>query len=241
MSKGLVSVVIPTCKNKQECENAIDMCLYSLSMSTYKNIEIICIDEGKERSAQRNIGLKSARGEYILYLDDDQFVSPELIAECVDLMKYYDAIYIPEIIVTDNWFGKMRNWERQFYTGTAVDCIRFFRAEGMPEFDERLHGPEDADFDHKYEGNRTISKNPLYHADNISLVKYLSKKVYYARSMESYRRRWPNDKVLDWRYRCFGIFLEDGKWRRLIQNPIYSIVLMALIFLRGLIYLLRKR
>jgi glycosyltransferase involved in cell wall biosynthesis len=237
MIKGLVSVVIPTCERGKK---AMDDCLLSIALSSYKNIEIIGIDEGKERSAQRNIGLRQAKGEYVLYLDDDQYISSDLINECVNLMHLYDAVYIPEIIVTDNWFGRLRNWERQFYTGTSVDCIRFFKAKDI-SFDESMSGPEDADFDHRYKGHRAISKNVLYHDDNIGIVQYLKKKAYYARSMEVYKRRWPQDKVLNWYYRCIGIFIEGGKWKRLVKRPDYSLALMVLIFLRAWIYLCRKR
>jgi len=212
----------------------------SLSISTYKQIEIICIDENKECSIQRNIGLRAARGEFIFYLDDDQYVSKELITECVSLMKKYDAVYIPEIIVTDNWFGHGRNWERRFYTGTPVDCIRFFKAREL-YFDESISGPEDADYDHRYGGIRTISKNPLYHADNITFVQYLKKKAYYAKSMELYRRRWPYDKVLDFWYRCFWIFFEKGKWKMVARKPHYALAVFVTIFLRGVFYLCRKR
>jgi glycosyltransferase involved in cell wall biosynthesis len=241
MIKGLVSIVVPTCRNKEGMNNPIDDCLLSLATSSYRPIEVICVDEGRERSYQRNEGIRQARGEWILYLDDDQFISKRMIEECVGLMKDYDAVYIPEIIVTNNWFGHLRNWERRFYTGTVVDCVRFFKKEGCPMFDETMSGPEDADFDHRVPGRKTICANPLYHNDNVSLFKYLSKKAYYCRSMEQYRKRWPADKVLDWKYRCFGIFTEKGKWKWLIRKPHYTALLAGLIFARGILYLLRKR
>ncbi len=241
MTKGLVSIVVPTCKNKPGMTNPVDRCLTMLALSTYKNIEIICVDEGKERSEQRNIGIKQAKGEYILYLDDDQYVSSKLLAECVELIKKCDAIYIPEVIVTDDWFGKLRDWERQFYTGTAVDCVRFFKADGCPTFDTSLRGPEDADFDHKIKGKKLISHNCLYHLDNVSVIDYLKKKSYYSESMGRYHDKWPTDKVLDWKWRCCGVFFERGLWMRLLRRPHYAVAMFALIFLRGVIYLWKKR
>jgi len=239
MTKDLVSIIIPTHKRRGQSDS-FDRCLISVAHSTYKNVQIIGVDEGLERSAQRNIGLKAAQGEYILYLDDDQYVSPDLVKECIELIKHCSAIFIPEIIVTNNWFGRLRNWERKFYIGTPVDCIRFFKAENCPLFDEDLIGPEDADFDRRVKGNRLIANNVLYHNDNIGMFEYLKKKAYYARSMKKYKQRWPNDKVLSLRYRCFGVFIEHGKWRRLLAKPHLAIALMVLIFLRGVIYLWQK-
>jgi len=238
MIKGLVSVVIPTCKNEEGKLNPIDKCLVSIGYSTYDSIEIICVDEGLERSAQRNAGIRDARGEFILYLDDDQYISSGLIKECVDLMDIYpyEALYIPEIIVTQNWFGRLRNWERGFYTGTPVDCIRFFKAEGCPMFDEAMNGPEDADFNHQF-GWKGITDNPLYHDDNIGVVQYLKKKNFYAKSMERYKDKWPKDKVLNWKWRCFGVFFEHGKYKRVLRRPDLMILIWCLMFIRGIIYL----
>ncbi len=233
------SIIIPTHKRATQ-ENFFDKCLISIANSTYKNIEIIGVDEGLERSAQRNIGIKAAKGEYICYLDDDQYISLGLIEECVHLMNFYDALYIPEVIVTDNWFGHLRNWERQFYTATLVDCIRFFKKEGCPMFDLSMSGPEDADFDHRYKGAKGITENSLYHDDNVNFIQYLKKKAYYAKSLKRYHEKWPDDKVLSVYYRCFWIFMENGKFIKFFSKPHYAVALMILIFLRGIIYLWQR-
>jgi len=221
--------------------NPIDRCLASLAMSTYTNIEIICIDEGLERSKQRNIGLRKAQGEFICYLDDDQYVSPELIHECVSMPSWVQAVYIPEIITDTSWFGKFRNWERKFYTGTPVDCVRFFRSKGCPMFDETMTGPEDADFDRQILGSKEISNNPLYHDDKATVFAYLKKKKYYAQSMEAFRKKWPDALVLKAWYRCFWIFVEKGKWKMLLRRLDYTFILFLLLFVRGLIYICRRK
>ena len=71
--KPLVSIIIPTHKDAQ-----IENCVACIKQSTYKNIEIIVVDEGKERSAQRNIGMDRAKGDYYLILDSDQMVEPKV-------------------------------------------------------------------------------------------------------------------------------------------------------------------
>jgi glycosyltransferase involved in cell wall biosynthesis len=91
-------------------------CLESLLNQTYQNIEIIAVDDlstdnsaqivadfqqahptlnlklvSREQngglSAARNSGLEVATGEYIYFLDPDDFISPELIQKCVILFE----------------------------------------------------------------------------------------------------------------------------------------------------------
>ncbi len=198
------------------------------------------IDVGKERSAQRNIGLKQCKADYILILDSDQSISRNLIEECLYLFSIgYSAIYIPEIIVATSWFGKIRKFEREFYTGTAIDVPRFVK-KNCPKFDESLNGPEDSAWGHELNGIRAISKNVLYHHDDVGVFEYFRKKAYYTKSMNLYAKKYPKDRCLDWRYRCFTVFTERGKWKKLIRHPLLTLGVMAIVFVRGIIYLTRR-
>jgi glycosyltransferase involved in cell wall biosynthesis len=234
--KGLVSVIIPIRRGED-----IVKVVKSVENSTYTNIEIIIVDEGLERSTQRNIGIGKARGEYLLILDSDQRISYGLIAECVRLMAFgYGAIYIPEIIKTKGVFAYIRNWERQFYNATDIDVVRFVRSEFCPLFDTDLNGPEDSAWDRKVTGFRTTSCNPLYHYDNIGMFKYFSKKAYYSKSMRRYAKKYPNDKCLDWKWRCLGVFFERGGWKRVLKRPDLFICVMLIILIRGIIYYAKR-
>jgi len=230
----MVSVVIPMHRG---AEAQIKYCVDSVKASSYQDVEIIVVNEGLERSAQRNIGIDRAHGEYLLFMDSDQASPPFLIAECVELMNYYDALYIPERIVTPGWFGRLRNWERQFYVATAVDVIRFLRRSGCPRFDETMSGPEDADFDRRVSGRRGVTRAYINHYDNVGVWQYIEKKAYYARSMRRYAEKWPQDKVLNLKWRCWDVFMEDGKWKKLLRRPDMMVVLYLLVILRGIIYL----
>lgn len=92
-----VSIVIPV----YNCEKYINKCLNSLINQTLKEIEIICINDGsnddslkilkqfarkdkriklisqenKGQSAARNIGLKMAKGQYVGFVDADDYVN----------------------------------------------------------------------------------------------------------------------------------------------------------------------
>jgi len=38
-------------------------------------------------------------------------------------------LYIPEIILGNKYWSKVRRFEREFYDGTVVDCCRVFKKD----------------------------------------------------------------------------------------------------------------
>lgn len=232
MIKGMVSCVIPIVRNDPHVAG----CIEAIKNSTYKNVEIIVVDEGRERSYQRNFGIKKAQGEYLIWIDSDMRLHPNLLEDCVKKIEGHVAVYIPERIVTEGFFGKLRDWERQFYNGTLVDVVRFIRTKDCPLFDETLHGVEDSDWERQIEPKNFVTSDyPFYHHDKVNLIKYLKKKAYYARSLNQYRRKNPDDRLLTFKYRCFDIFVQDGKWKRLLSKPHYAFLVACLLFARGII------
>ncbi|WP_298979219.1 glycosyltransferase family 2 protein [uncultured Psychrobacter sp.] len=102
----LVSIIVPV----YNVENYIDACLDSITQQTYKNLEIIVVEdcstdnsrqvldshltdkrirviqhsENGGLSAARNTGIDSATGEYMMFIDSDDIVDTRLVAACVD-------------------------------------------------------------------------------------------------------------------------------------------------------------
>jgi glycosyltransferase involved in cell wall biosynthesis len=68
--------------------------------------------------------------------------------------------------------------------------------------------------------------NGIYHnEDEQSLVTYLKKKIYYAPSMEAYANKWSENrkvvrKQLGLKYRAIVVFTENGKYKRIVRNPV---------------------
>jgi len=238
-----VSVIIPK-RKEEDIQHIIDAVEHSTFRKGYEyTAEIIIVNIGQERSIQRNEGIALATGKYLLILDSDQMVSQKLIGECVYLMEMYPylgGIYIPEIIMTKGLFAYIRNWERQFYNETPIDVVRFVRTENCPKFDEEQKGTEDSDWERHIKGLKITSNNPLYHYDNITLIDYFRKKAYYSKSMKKFAERNPDDKILDWKWRCFIVFFEQGKWKRFLSRPDLALTVLFLIFIRGVIYLIRR-
>lgn len=108
-----VSIVVPVYK----VEKYLKRCLDSIITQTYNDIEVILVDDGspdksgkicEEYAAkypyfkvihQKNMGLSSARnsgtknasGDYVTYIDSDDFVSPDYIEYLMGLIEKYDA------------------------------------------------------------------------------------------------------------------------------------------------------
>lgn len=166
----LVSVIITT-KNE---EKVIDRLIKSIKKQTYKNIEVILIDNnstdktvdiakkfgvkiysfGPERSAQRNFGAKEAQGKYLLFVDADMKLSQNVIKECIEVVemnKNIGAIVIPEVSEARTFWEKVKGFERSFYNeegDPVTDAARFFSKKAFISgagYDETITGPEDWD------------------------------------------------------------------------------------------------
>lgn len=109
----LLSVIVPV----YNVENYIRECLQSLINQYYSNLDILLIDDGsKDKSSQicdeyahlddrirvfhqvnqglakaRNVGLENAKGEYITFLDSDDFLDIEMYSSLMDVIKKYDV------------------------------------------------------------------------------------------------------------------------------------------------------
>ena len=208
--------------------------------------------KGPERSAQRNYGVEQASGEIVGILDADMTLSENVISECVEIFENDEnikALYIPEKIFGEGFFNKVRNFERSFYNATVIDGIRFFRREDFLKiggFDISLNGTEDWDFDRRMKivGETAIIKSPLFHHENHNLKKYIIKKSYYASNFDNYFKKWGFDettkKQFGFYYRYLGVFIENGKWKKLFAHPILAISIYFSLFLKGCVYVLAK-
>lgn len=270
-NKILVSVIIAT---KQEEEN-IANCIESIKHQRYPQelIEIIVVDNnstdktlaiarrytekvfsfGPERSSQRNFGIGKARGKYVLYLDADMILSEDVIAECVNKCENqgFIALYIPERIIGESRFSKIRDFERSFYNGTCIDAVRFIRRDKFLEiggFDENLIACEDWDLDRRLKqlGRFSITQSTLYHNERkITLRKYLKKKSNYVLTINRYIGKWGRkDKLVKKQfgffYRYCIVFFENRKWRRILKHPIRFLEVIVVRIIVGGVILFSK-
>lgn len=210
-------------------------------------------DKGPERSAQRNFGVEKSSGEYFIYLDADMILDQNVIKNSVKKIEDHPeltALYISEIVTGEKFWSKVRRFERSFYDGTVIDCARFIKKDiflKVGGFDEKLTGPEDWDLDKKLRnmGKVALVKTPVYHNEaEFDLKKYLNKKGYYAQKFDTYIAKWgKNDldlkKQLGVYYRFLGVFVEKGKWKKMMAHPILMLGMYFLRFLVGVKFLVR--
>ncbi|MDO5381697.1 MAG: glycosyltransferase [Eubacteriales bacterium] len=116
MNDDLVSVIVPV----YMVEDYLKECIDSIINQSYKNLEIILVDDGsKDKSSEicdeyalndcrvrvvhkkngglssaRNAGLDICRGEYIAFVDSDDFIHREFINAAIYAFKKFDNIDI---------------------------------------------------------------------------------------------------------------------------------------------------
>ena len=210
--------------------------------------------QGPERCAQRNRGWREAKGEFVMFVDADMVVpagtTREILESCAK-EGAADALYVPETRVGKGIRLKARNFERGFYTGTCIDGLRVIRRsalEAVGGYDESLVACEDWDLDRRLlaAGVRvaTTHGDLLHNEARQDMKTLLKKKAYYSKSVAAYRGKWKDDAVcrrqFGFFYRYFGVFTENGKWRRLLCHPILAAVMYFERIAVGFTYLLNR-
>ncbi len=160
-----VSVIIPVYNS----EEFLRQCLDSLINQTLEDIEIICVDDGstdgsrdileeyargdervrvivqknKYAGVARNNGMKSAEGEYLIFLDSDDFFAPDLLEKTYNQAVSTDADVVlfgakkydmlsGEYIDTPHYFNRRYLPEQTVFSGTDVPDRLFLLTTPCP-------------------------------------------------------------------------------------------------------------
>ena len=201
-----VSVIVPIFKVEQYLEE----CLNSLINQSYRNIEIILVDDGSPDSCAeicnryaatdgrilvihkengglsdaRNAGLDKASGEYVLFIDSDDYVADDMVKKLYALAEnnsadiavcYFQRVYedgYREAIVEPTKIKELYNPKdllKELYTTrnspiAFVAWNKLYKRSLFMEHDIRY--PKG-----KYHEDTFITYRLLYHATSVAVVK----------------------------------------------------------------------
>lgn len=136
--RPLISIIVTCCNQQDYISKALD----SIFQQTYDNWECLIVDDGStdfssleiqkwqardERfiflqkqnegvSSARNTGLAIAGGEYIQFLDGDDFLEPNKLESSIDLMKQHATM--PDILLTN-----FQMWDEKKQQFVAPYCV----------------------------------------------------------------------------------------------------------------------
>ena len=153
MTTPLISVIVPV----DRVEKYLERCVKSILSQTYKNLEVILVDDGspdqcpaicdawaekdarvkvihqenKGLSGARNAGIDAASGEYLAFVDSDDYVSPHFIEELYQLLQDTGCA------IGQCRFSYVKG-DGLVEEGDSAFCI--YRGESLME---QLYGPEE--------------------------------------------------------------------------------------------------
>ena len=237
----LVSIIIPV----YNVEEYMDECIESVLNQTYKNIEIIIVDDGstdksgekcnlynddrvivihqdnKGLAEARNVGIEASKGEYISFVDSDDYISETMIENmigsilktgsliaCCDYTRKQEEIYygcVDEEMVLDsisaisNLFNdrgyRVFAWSKMFHK-SIFDSVRFPKGELYEDI------------------------KPMYVAfKSVSKVSYVNKPLYFYRKRQGAITDTFNVRSYD-RVRAINSVMRDCKNKKELFNEL---------------------
>ena len=135
----LISVIVPV----YNAQSTLERCINSILQQTYKKLEIICIDDGSQDnsldilrkfeengeslkvisksnegvSVARNEGIKESTGQYILFVDSDDYIEKNMIRDLYQAIKKVNAD-----VAIEGY--KEVNSEREFEVYDYKNCVQ---------------------------------------------------------------------------------------------------------------------
>ena len=223
----LISVIIPI----YNVEKYMDDCLKSVTEQTYKNIEIILINDGsrdnsidkcykwmkkdvrikvynKENggaSSARNYGLDRAMGEYIVFVDSDDYINDHMLEKLYEALKENKCqismcnsvrVFDSDVIIKDELRSETEIWNEEKYWEKYYLCpedkyIVLWNKLYPKKIFEELRLPEGRLFEDEMVMHKIIGK--------CSKIAYIDEKLYY------YLQRQGSSMNQSYTYRTFDV------------------------------------
>lgn len=236
-----VTVIVPT----RNSERYLADCLRSVREQTYPHIDLIVVDNystdatvaiatnydatilygGPERSAQVNLGVQHALGDFVFRVDSDFVLDPRVVSACVDLARQgFDAVVVHNTSLITGWLSRIRKFEVDMYKysldHSAARFVRrttFITVGGYPE---AFTAGEDYDFQNRLLRHAVSVAYCEFEATHLDepthLWPVLVKYYRYGRDFAAYRRANPERRAVQLAF-VRRDFLRH--WRRMIRHP----------------------
>lgn len=153
MNTPLVSIIVPV----YNTEKYISECLHSLIQQSYSYIEIIVVDDGSTDnslkilndisakdnrlkvftqpnqgvSAARNLALNKVTGEYVMFVDADDWIDVSTIEKCLQAIGNADVCF----------FAYIREFANRSLPKPLFPQTHIFTAEACKQLQRRMIGP----------------------------------------------------------------------------------------------------
>lgn len=267
----LISVIVPV----YNAERYLKECLDSLLNQTYKNIEIICVDDGSTDhsldilnfyhkkddrvkvytqknsgpSAARNTALEHAKGDYISFVDADDFLqlnAYEILSECAVQKQKWDLIIFGGNICgsRNEYFEEKLNTSFKQYIECKPGDVIFKEKAAIPflwlhfikkslleepskiRFDEDISLGEDQIFQFKYvprAKNVMVIDQKLYNyriTENASLMQFYNNRKI---TKTECHFKIIENVINDWKKNNYFELYKDELWTWAIQLIYWTI------------------
>lgn len=208
----LITVIIPVYNVK----SYLSKCIESVKKQSYKNLEIILVDDGSDDgsfsickefskkdsriklyrtenlglSHARNVGLDHTSGEYIVFVDSDDYIYEDMVKTMISKSENADLVIcnyekisdsnekVPQdakLLKDDIWNFK-QFWERYYFDGLNVFCCVAWNKLYKRKLFEGLRYPVGKIHEDEYIINDIIRRCDQIKVINDSLYYYVQRK-----------------------------------------------------------------
>ena len=145
INRPLISVVVPV----YNTEKYLKHCIMSITCQTYRNLEILLVDDGSDDSsgiicdelaktddricvihqenaglsAARNSGIDIAKGEYIGFVDSDDYIASDMYEKLMNMIRCSEAdMAVCSFTYVDDQYQDIENWHPESPLKDEILC-----------------------------------------------------------------------------------------------------------------------
>src|SRR3990167_10733998 len=145
LKRALKSALNQTCHNGLYCEFIVVDDHSDIPVEVPEGVKLIRHEINKGLSAARNTGIKAAKGEYIVCLDDDNELMPTFLEKTLQAIGDYDAVSVGRVIKYKDFADYVVPHLKKL---SSIDWGWLIKKKVFDEiqYDEDMRANEDTDF-----------------------------------------------------------------------------------------------